>query len=82
MVEVKQPDPGALQTLVALIAPLIHPLATTGIVVIFIIFILIQKQDLRNRLVRLAGARDLLENPRRRCSLSTERRCRSPNEFL
>ena len=59
MVEVKQADPGALQTLAALIAPLIHPLATTGIVVIFIIFILIQKQDLRNWLVRLAGARDL-----------------------
>src|SRR6202030_4121347 len=58
-VEVRQPDPGALQTLAALVAPLIHPLATTGIVVIFIIFILIQKQDLRNRLVRLAGSRDL-----------------------
>jgi predicted PurR-regulated permease PerM len=58
-VEVRQPDPGALQTLTALIAPLIHPLATTGIIVIFIIFILVQKQDLRNRLVRLAGSRDL-----------------------
>jgi predicted PurR-regulated permease PerM len=58
-VEVRLPDPGALQTLAALIAPLIHPLATTGIVVIFIIFILIQRQDLRNRLVRLAGSRDL-----------------------
>jgi predicted PurR-regulated permease PerM len=58
-VEVKQPDPGALQTLVALITPLIHPLATTGIVVIFVVFILMQKQDLRNRLVRLAGSRDL-----------------------
>jgi predicted PurR-regulated permease PerM len=55
-VEVRQPDPGALQTLVALITPLIHPLTTTGIVVIFVIFILIQRQDLRNRLVRLAGA--------------------------
>jgi predicted PurR-regulated permease PerM len=58
-VEVKQPDPGALQTLVALITPLIHPLATTGIVVIFVIFILMQRQDLRNRLVRLAGSQDL-----------------------
>jgi predicted PurR-regulated permease PerM len=58
-VEVRQPDPGALQTLAALVAPLIHPLATTGIVVIFVIFILIQKKDLRNRLVRLAGSRDL-----------------------
>jgi predicted PurR-regulated permease PerM len=58
-VEVRQPDPGALQTLVALITPLIHPLTTTGIVVIFVIFILIQRQDMRNRLVRLAGAQDL-----------------------
>jgi predicted PurR-regulated permease PerM len=58
-VEVKQPDAGALQTLAALISPLIHPLETTGIVVIFIIFILLQRQDLRNRLVRLAGSRDL-----------------------
>jgi predicted PurR-regulated permease PerM len=58
-VEVRQPDPGALQTLVALISPLIHPLATTGIVVIFVIFILMQMQDLRNRLVRLAGSQDL-----------------------
>jgi predicted PurR-regulated permease PerM len=58
-VEVRQPDPGALQTLGALITPLIHPLATTGIVVIFVIFILLQQQDLRNRMIRLAGAHDL-----------------------
>jgi predicted PurR-regulated permease PerM len=58
-VEVHQPDPGALQTLAALITPLINPLATTGIVVVFVIFILIQQQDLRNRLVRLAGSQDL-----------------------
>jgi len=58
-VEVRQPDPGALQTLVSLIAPLIHPLTTTGIVIIFAIFILMQREDLRNRLIRLAGAQDL-----------------------
>jgi predicted PurR-regulated permease PerM len=58
-VEVRQPDPGALQVLAALIEPLIHPLTTTGIVVIFVIFILLQQSDLRNRLVRLAGAQDL-----------------------
>jgi predicted PurR-regulated permease PerM len=58
-VEVRQPDPGALQTLAALISPLIHPLTTTGIVLVFVIFILIQRQDLRNRLIRLAGARDI-----------------------
>jgi predicted PurR-regulated permease PerM len=58
-VEVRQPDPGPLETLAALIAPLIHPLATTGVVVIFVIFILLLQQDLRNRLVRLAGSYDL-----------------------
>jgi len=58
-VEVRQPDPGALTTLVAIIAPLLSPLTTTGIVVIFVIFILLQRQDLRNRLVRLAGSSDI-----------------------
>lgn len=58
-VEVRQPDPGALQVLVGLITPLIQPLTTTGIVILFVIFILVQQQDLRNRLVRLAGTHDL-----------------------
>jgi predicted PurR-regulated permease PerM len=58
-VEIRQPDPGTLQTLASLITPLISPLETTGIVVVFVIFILIQKQDLRNRFIRLAGSRDL-----------------------
>jgi predicted PurR-regulated permease PerM len=58
-VEVRQPDPGALQTLVALVTPLIFPLTTTGVVFIFVVFILFQRQDLRNRLIRLAGAGDI-----------------------
>jgi predicted PurR-regulated permease PerM len=58
-VEVRQPDPGALQSLQALISPLLHPLATTGIIIIFVIFILLQREDLRNRVIRLAGSRDL-----------------------
>jgi predicted PurR-regulated permease PerM len=58
-VEVLQPDPGALESLRSLIAPLVSPLATTGIIVIFVIFILIQREDLRNRLIRLAGSKDL-----------------------
>jgi predicted PurR-regulated permease PerM len=58
-VEVHQPDPGALETLSALIAPLIHPLATTGIIVIFVIFILVQQQNLRSKLIRIAGSHDL-----------------------
>ena len=58
-VEVREPDPGALESLRSLISPLLHPLATTGIIVIFVIFILLQREDLRNRLIRLAGSHDL-----------------------
>ena len=58
-VEIRQPDPGTLTTLVAIIQPLIQPLTTTGIVIIFVIFILMQRQDLRNRFIRLAGSQDM-----------------------
>ena len=58
-VEVRQTDPGALESLRTLISPLVHPLATTGIIIIFVIFILLQREDLRNRLIRLAGSHDL-----------------------
>jgi predicted PurR-regulated permease PerM len=58
-VEVKQPDPGALTTLAAIIEPLISPLTRTGIVAIFVVFILLQREDLRNRVVRLAGSGDI-----------------------
>jgi len=58
-VEIRQPDPGTLTTLVAIIQPLIQPLTTTGIVIVFVIFILLQRQDLRNRFIRLAGSHDI-----------------------
>jgi predicted PurR-regulated permease PerM len=58
-VEVRQPDPGALTTLAKIIEPLLSPLTTTGVVVIFVTFILLQREDLRNRLVRLAGSGDI-----------------------
>jgi predicted PurR-regulated permease PerM len=58
-VEVRQPPPTPLENLVALIAPLLRPLTTTGIVAIFVIFILLQREDLRNRFIKLAGSHDL-----------------------
>lgn len=58
-VEVHQPEPGAIETLQAFLAPLIHPLTTTGIVLIFVIFILLKREDLRNRFIRLTGTYDL-----------------------
>jgi predicted PurR-regulated permease PerM len=58
-VEVHQPDPGASETLVAVLKPLAAPFTTTGIVVIFLAFFLFQREDLRNRFLRLAGSGDL-----------------------
>ncbi len=58
-VEIRQPEPGTLGMLGSVITPLIHPLATTGIIFIFLIFILLQREDLRNRFIRLAGAHDI-----------------------
>lgn len=58
-VEVRQPPPTALESIAALISPLLHPLMTSGIVIIFVIFTLLQREDLRNRLIKLAGSHDL-----------------------
>jgi len=41
------------------VEPLFSPLATLGIVVVFVIFVLLSREDLRDRLVRLVGRQDL-----------------------
>ena len=58
-VEVRQPPPTTLESIAALISPLLGPLTTTGILAIFVIFILLQREDLRNRFIKLAGSHDL-----------------------
>jgi predicted PurR-regulated permease PerM len=58
-VEVHQPVPGASETLVAILQPLIGPLTTTAIVLIFVTFFLFQREDLRNRFIRIAGNGDI-----------------------
>ena len=63
-VEIHQPDPTALQIIETVVGPLLQPLATTGIVVIFVIFFLLQREDLRDRFIRLAGPRDLQRTTR------------------
>ncbi len=59
IVEVREPPRSAIQNLSDIAAPLLHPLATIGIIVVFVIFILLEREDLRNRLMSLAGARDI-----------------------
>ena len=57
--EVHQPDASPVQVAQRVLQPLVDPLTTAGLVVIFVIFFLSQRQDLRDRLIRLAGSHDL-----------------------
>jgi len=43
----------------SLLGPLLEPLAVIALVLVFVGFILLQKDDLRDRFVRLAGSRDM-----------------------
>ena len=58
-VEMRQPDPSPLAVAERLLAPVLSPLATMGIVLIVAVFILMQQEDLRDRLIRLFGSSDL-----------------------
>jgi len=58
-VEIRQPEATPVQTIRRVLEPLVDPLATAGLVAIFVVFFLLQRQDLRDRLVRLAGTHDL-----------------------
>lgn len=58
-VEIREPNPSPLQVAERVLAPVLGPLATTAIVLVVAVFILLQREDLRDRLIRLAGATDL-----------------------
>jgi predicted PurR-regulated permease PerM len=58
-VEVHQPDPTPVEIAERVIAPIVDPLSTTAIVLIVTIFVLLQREDLRDRLIRLFGSSDL-----------------------
>jgi len=58
-VEVYEPSPSPLQLAQRFLSPVISPLETTGIVLVVAIVTLLQRVDLRDRLIRLFGSRDL-----------------------
>ena len=58
-VEVITPAPGVLTILQEVAGVAASPIATAAFVAIFIVFILMQREDLRNRFIRLVGAGDL-----------------------
>src|SRR5205823_8072263 len=45
----------AFKNLYASFSPLLDPLATAGIVLIFVVFMLMAREDLRDRVIRLIG---------------------------
>jgi predicted PurR-regulated permease PerM len=58
-VEVHEPDPTPIQIAERIVAPIVDPLSTTAIVLVVAIFVLLQREDLRDRLIRLFGSSDL-----------------------
>lgn len=55
------PQPqSAWERVQAIVGPLFRPLATGGLIVVFVIFMLLKREDLRDRVIRLAGSDDVL----------------------
>jgi predicted PurR-regulated permease PerM len=59
IVEMHEQTPSVLQTYQDIIKPILSPLTTMALVILFLVFILMQREDLRDRLLRLAGSGDL-----------------------
>lgn len=58
-VEIISPPPGVLTILQSAAGSAASPLAEAAFVAIFIVFLLMQREDLRNRFIRLMGSSDL-----------------------
>jgi predicted PurR-regulated permease PerM len=58
LVEIYSPT-RPIQILTNMIAPLVSPLATVGLVLVVVIFMLLEREDLRDRFVRLVGYDDI-----------------------
>jgi predicted PurR-regulated permease PerM len=58
-VEVIQPELTAIELAQRIVTPVVEPLSTTTIVLIVSIFILLQREDLRDRMIRVFGSSDL-----------------------
>ncbi len=64
-VQVQEPQAPPLRTLRELGGPLVAPIATAGLVVVFVIFMLLQREDLRDRVIRLWARATSPAPPRR-----------------
>ena len=63
-VSVQAPPRSPLEVLQTVVGPLIRPLAIAGIVIVFVIFVLLERDDLRDRFIKLVGSGDLRQSTR------------------
>jgi predicted PurR-regulated permease PerM len=50
---------GTFATLRDLVLPLVKPIATAGLVIVVVVFMLLERDELRDRFIRLVGANDI-----------------------
>lgn len=58
-VEIRDPEPRPFDLVRTVLGPLVHPVIKSGLVLLFVIFFLLERENLRDRIIRLAGAQDL-----------------------
>ena len=59
LVRLPQEETSSLAVAQKVIEPIVSPLTTLGIVLVVVIFLLMQREDLRDRMIRLFGSSDL-----------------------
>jgi predicted PurR-regulated permease PerM len=59
VVQVEEPPPAKIEVLRTVAGLILSPLATAGIVLIFVVFILLQREELRDRSIRLFASSDV-----------------------
>jgi predicted PurR-regulated permease PerM len=58
-VEIQSPDPTPVDIAQTILGPLVGPISDTALVLLFVVFFLAEKENLRDRVISRAGARDL-----------------------
>jgi predicted PurR-regulated permease PerM len=58
-VEIQNPDLTPIEIARGLVGPLVEPVSDIALILLFVIFFLAEKETLRDRVIRLAGVRDL-----------------------
>jgi len=58
-VELRQPRPAPLQIIARALAAVWPPLASTGIILVVLVFVLLEREALRDRFIRLAGGTNI-----------------------